>query len=150
MSQKIWWVFGALGLLGVLLIGGLVAIAVWVLATGLGTNLDRSDFRTEHEALDFVSSHLPAPLPAGASVTQLDYSRFTDWHLAATVEFASPAAAEAYLAAAAKRRDPGLPHCTDGASRELVFYSLAKWHACGRVQVHAHAPRQAEIECATQ
>jgi hypothetical protein len=150
MPRKIWFAFGVLGVLGVLALGGLVLVAVWVLGTDLGTSLDRSDFRTEREALEFVSDHLPAPLPAGTRVTRLDYSRFTDWHLGATVEFASPAAAAAYLAAAAGRRDPKLAPCDDGASKERVAYSLSKWNACGRVEVSTLRPRTAEIDCATQ
>jgi hypothetical protein len=147
MRRNIWL---ALGVLGVLALGGTVLLVVAVLGAGLGTDLDRSDFRTEREALDFISDHLPAPLPAGTSVIKLDYSRFTDWHLGAAVEFASPAAAEAYLAAAASRRDPKLAQCDDGASPKRVAYSLAKWHACGRAEVSAHQPRTVEIECATQ
>lgn len=53
-----WYAFAVLGVLAV---GGMALLLVVVLGSGLGTSLDRSDFRTEPEALAFVSDHLPAP-----------------------------------------------------------------------------------------
>lgn len=147
MRRAVWVSFGVLGALalgaGALIVGALASV-------GFGTGMDRSDFRTEREAVDFVSDHLPAPLPAGATVAKLEYSRFTDWHLRATVDLLTPAAAEAYVATAASRRDPKLPQCDDGASPSHVAYSLAKWHACGRVEISASKSRAVEIECSTQ
>jgi hypothetical protein len=140
----------SLGALGVLALGGVLLLVVYVASTGLGTSITRSHFRTEREAVDFVSDHLPVPLPPGATVSKLDYSRFTDWHLQATVELATPAAAEAYVASATTLREPKLAQCDDGASSSEVAYSLAKWHACGRMETSVPASRTLRIECGTQ
>ena len=127
------WIAGAVVLVLVLAAGAFIVLLARLFS---GTSLTRGDFPTPAEAADFVSDHLPAPLPPGATVHELRYERFTDWHLEAKVDLGSPAAIDDYLQRAREHHEQNVDHCgpSDSDPRALSYF-LPKWHACGSITV---------------
>lgn len=125
------WGAAAVAFVLVFAAGGFIVLVVSLFS---GTALTRDDFPTAAEASNFVSDHLPVPLPANATIQELKYERFTDWHLEAAVDLGSEAATDAYLLRALEQREEDVDYCGPSASGpRAVNYFLSKWHACGSV-----------------
>ena len=137
-------------LASVLLVGGALVGVVIVAASLLsGTTITRRSFATEAEAVAFVNGHLPRPLPAGTIVRELTYDRFTDWHLAATVDTGSSEAAREYLAGARALRQRNPDYCGSDGSGPTVDYFLSKWSACGAI-TPGPEPGMLQVACFTR
>ncbi len=138
-----WLLFGgaALGL-------GALALLAALASLFTDTSLDRSDFASDAQAAEFVSEHLPAPLPASVRVEKLSYDRWTDWRLSASVELPSVQATEAYLKRARAARATNDEYCLTSGNAQVLQYFLAKWYACGSIQ--RQSPRTLLIGCNTR
>jgi hypothetical protein len=120
---------------------------VWVLASALDTDKDLADFKTPAESRAFVSAHLPLALPVDASVSELRYERFTDWHLTAKVRLASPEAAADYLERLRAARTLNDDYCGPADPAGAARFFLADVSACG----HASAlDRTLNVLCYTR
>jgi hypothetical protein len=144
--KLIHWVFAGLGVLALVLVvaGGFL---VWALAAALDPDKDLADFDTPAQARDFVSAHLPLPLPAGASVTELRYERFTDWHLTAKATLSSPEASRDYLERLRAARALNDEYCGQGEPAGAARFFLGDVFACGHVSA---AGRTLSVLCYTR
>jgi hypothetical protein len=115
----------------------------------LGTHLDRGDFESEAEALEFVSDHLPAALPPDSTVSVLTYDRFTDWMLRASVSFPDREALNTYLEKLRSAAESNPDYCGDPTPPAAGGYFLKKWWACGTV-TRGPQPNLLVIQCNTR
>lgn len=140
--RVIHWVFFGLGVLSlVLAVAGV--LLVWVLVHAVAPSRKLSDFNPA-EARDFVSAHLPAPLPSSAQVEQLQYERFTDWHLTARVRFDSPTSALLYLERVRADRKLNDAFCNHADPSGGARYFLPQYTACGSAKL-GKAPELVDV-----
>jgi hypothetical protein len=146
--KAIHWVFLGLGVVAFLLLAGFVVL-VGAAATALDTNRDLEDFESPQQAREFVSAHLPTPLPATAVVQELNYERWTDWHLKARVRFESAAALTSYMGQARLDRTLDDAYCGGTEPSGSVRYFLTPSFACGKASV-AEVSGTLDIVCHTR
>ena len=148
MLKPIHWFF---------IVGGVGAAAAFVtigavLLAGVGaldTSRSLDDFENNEQARKFVSEHLPAALPNDAVVSKLSYERWTDWHLAATVQLGSAQAADELVARVIADRKTDDAYCGEKDPELGARYFLPASFACGSVSRGA-APSTLEIRCNTR
>jgi hypothetical protein len=128
--RAIHWVFCGLAVLALLLLGG-GGLLVWAAADMLDTDRDLKDFASPAQARDFVSAHLPTPLPSTAVVEQLHYDSWQDFRLTARVRLGSPAAVASYIGQARLERTLNDAYCGTSEPNDGVDFFLAKSSACG-------------------
>lgn len=142
------WVFLGLGVLAVLLLVGFAWLVVY-LAVAFDTDRGLKDFESPQQSRDFVSAHLPTPLPATAVVTELLYERWTDWHLTARVRLEGAAAVDAFIGQARLSRTLNDAYCGVDEPGGRVRYFLPKSSACCAVGVAAE-PGALDVSCYTR
>lgn len=131
--RTIHWVFCGLAVLALLLlVGG--GFLVWAAADMLDTDRDLKDFASPAQARDFVSAHLPTPLPNAAVVEQLHYDRWQEFRLTARVRLGSPAAIASYIGQARLERALNDAYCGTSEPSDDVHFFLPKSWGCGSVR----------------
>jgi hypothetical protein len=143
--KAIHWVFVAFAVLCVCLVGGVIAAADHLL-TGSDRNLE--DFASPNEARAFASAHLPAALPADATLDALRYERFTDWHFSARVRFSSAEAADRFLERVRRDRQLNDAYCGDSEPIGGARYALIDVSACG--SIHRESAQALHVTCFTR
>jgi hypothetical protein len=134
--------------LGIFAIVG-VGLVVVALATSFGSAKDLEDFASQAQARDFISAHLPTPLPSSAVVEALHYERFTDWRITARVRLPSASALDQYLEQTKRDRQLDDAYCGAAEPSGGARYFLAKSFACGTLQ-HGSSATSLEIACNTR
>jgi hypothetical protein len=133
--------------LGTLVLAGGILLAS-AAVTSLGTTRTLRDFDTPAEARAFTSAHLPTALPADATVQDLLYERWTDWHFRAVVRLASTEQADRFLEEVAENSSVNPSYCGEATGGPELPYFLASVSACGSVRrLSAHV---LEVECSTR
>jgi hypothetical protein len=145
--KAIHWVFLGLAAVALLLLLG-VALLALATATALDTDRELKDFASPAQARDFVSAHLPTPLPVTAVVEELRYQRWTDWHLQARVRFESPAGVASYVSQAKLQRASNDAYCGSSEPSGGVSFFLSDVTACGSATV-VH-PASLKVVCHTR
>jgi hypothetical protein len=145
--KVIHWVFLGLGVVALLLLLGVVAL-VGSVASALDTGRDLKDFENPQQAREFVSAHLPTPLPATAVVEELRYERWQDWQLKARVRFESAQAVAALSDQIRLARALNDAYCGDAEPVGSVRFFLAKSFACCSASVAAMA--SLDVACYTR
>jgi hypothetical protein len=127
--KVIHWVFLGLGVVAVLLLLGVGAL-VGTAASALDTDRDLKDFENPQQAREFVSAHLPTPLPDTAVVEELRYERWQDWHLKARIRLGSAEAVAGCLDKVKLGRELNDAYCGDTEASGSVRFFLKKPFAC--------------------
>jgi hypothetical protein len=141
------WVFLGLAVVtAVLLLGAAVLLSS--AATALDSDRELKDFESPAQARDFVSAHLPTPLPSTAVVEALRYQRWTDWHLQAEVRLKSAEGVASYLEQARQKRASNEAYCGGSGLSGGVSFFLSDVSACGSVT--ATSPVSLHVVCATR
>ena len=143
--KTIHWVLTALAVLCVGLVGTVIAAGAHLLS---GSDRNLEDFASPTEAGAFASTHLPAPLPADATLDALHYERFTDWHFSARVRFSSAEAADRYLEQVRRDRQLNDAYCGDDEPQGGARYALADVSACGSIR--RESARELRVTCFTR
>jgi hypothetical protein len=141
------WVFLGLAVVALLLLMGVALLALSA-ATALDSDRDLKDFDSPAQARDFVSAHLPAPLPSTAVVEELRYQRWTDWHLKARVRFISEEGVANYLGQARHERASNDAYCGGSEPSGGVSFFLKDVSACGSAT--ASPPASLSVVCSTR
>ena len=145
--KAIHWIFLGLAAVALLLLLG-VALLALATATALDTDRELKDFASPAQARDFVSAHLPAPLPVTAVVDELRYQSWTDWHLQARVRFDSPEGVASYVEQARLQRTLNDAYCGSSEPSGGVRYFLDDVTACGSATVLS--PASLKVVCHTR
>jgi hypothetical protein len=140
-------VFLGLAVVAVLLLAGAALLALSA-ATELDSDRELKDFDSPAQARDFVSAHLPAPLPSTAVVEELRYQRWQDWHLQARVRFISGDEVASYLGEAKQKRASNDAYCGGSEPGDGVSVLLEDVSACGSAA--ATPPASLSVVCATR
>ena len=146
--KAVHWVFLGLGLVALLLLAG----GAWFVSTlwrlrSIPTTIE--DVESPQQARDFVSAHLPTPLPATASISELHYERWMDWHLTARVRLDDAAAVDAFIGQTRLSRALNDAYCGGAEPGGSVRYFLTKSSACCSARVAA-TPGSLDVTCYTR
>jgi len=132
----------------VLACGGLLGLG-WLASGFAGESRKLQDFSSPQQARDFLTAHLPAPLPSDARIEELTYERFTDWSLSASVRFPSNQAALDYIERVKQERRLDDDYCGNAEPASGARYALPELKACGAVRSESSS-RVLDFTCQTR